>query len=123
MPFPRTVLPVRLPDQNDDGTYEAGLGFDDYSRAHTESHKLFKGRAAPPSWATNLRQLGELLARYLELRALMQHPRVDSPERRVVYAQNKILKRIPVMIARLDRLQEERLALIAAGGDPDRIRG
>src|SRR5713101_6357931 len=116
------MLPVHLPDQNEDGTYEDGLDFSDYSRAHTESHKFFKGRAAPPSWCLDLRKMGELLARYMEGRALMQCPRLDTPEKRVVYAQNRILARMPQRIATLGKVSHEYVELKNAGGDSGRLR-
>lgn len=123
MPVPRATLPVHLPNQNEDGSYEAGLSYDDHQRGHIETHKLFNGRdRAHPTWCLDLRKMGLLLARYMENRANIK-PRIDTAEKRVVYAQKRILKIVPAMIARLDRLQEERLTLMAAGGDPNRIRG
>ncbi len=104
MPF----LPVHLPEQNDDGSFQDGLDFSDYVRCQTQTNSsLFKGRAGCPSWASNLRQLGELLARYFERRAGLICPRVGTPQRRIVHAQTKILAAIPANVALLDRLCKE----------------
>ena len=114
-----TMLPVHLTEQNEDGSYQDGLSFDDYSRGHQFQHKLFESRSSnPPSWAVNLRELSLLFARYLELRAGIHHPRIDTPERRIVYAQNKILKDSPKRVAVLDKLIAERMA----STDPERRR-
>lgn len=112
-----TMLPVHLTEQNEDGSYQDGLSFDDYSRGHQFQHKLFESRSSnPPSWAVNLRELSLLLARFLELRARIHSPRIDTPERRIVYAQNKILRNMPRFAAALDKLCAERMA----STDPER---
>ena len=102
-----------------DGYESTGLSFDDYSRCQISSHGSFESRpVTPPSWAVNLRELSLLLARFLELRAGIHAPRIDKPERRIVYAQNKILKATPKWIASLDKLIAERMA----STDPERRR-
>lgn len=114
-----TMLPVHLPTQNEDGSYQDGLSFDDYSRGHQFQHKLFESRSSnPPSWAVNLRELSLLFARCLELRAGINHPRIDTPERRIVCAQNKILRDMPNQVAVLDKMVAERMA----STDPERRR-
>jgi len=105
------MLPVHLTEQNEDGSYQDGLSFDDYSRAHQFGHKLFASRSSnPPSWAVNLRELSLLFARFLECRAGIHCPRIDTPERRIVYAQNKILRNTPMRVAALEKLVAERMA-------------
>jgi len=117
------ILPVHLPEQNDDGSFKDGLDFSDYTRCQTQTNSaFFKGRAGCPSWASNLRQLGELLARYMECRAGIMCPRIDSPERRVMFAQTRIIADRPVFVARLDRLSAEYVELKNAGSDPERLR-
>lgn len=102
------LQPVRLPAKNADGSYASGLSFDELARCHTASKSaLFKGRDGCPPWASNLRSLGLLLARYFEKRAGFKHPRIDSPERRVVHAVSKILADVPANVALLDRLTAE----------------
>jgi hypothetical protein len=54
----------------------------------------------------------------MERRAGIICPRIDSPERRVVFAQAKILKGVPSRIATLDKLIAERMA----STDPERLR-
>lgn len=106
-----TMLPVHLTEQNEDGSYQDGLSFDDYSRCQHLDHKLFNRRSSsPPSWAVNLRELSLVLARCLELRAGIHSPRIDTPERRIVYAQNKILRDMPNQVAALDKMVAERMA-------------
>jgi len=119
--FVKPKLPVSAHFEADGEAHGNGISFQDYEAMQTQTKALFKGRHAPPSWAVNLRELKLLLARYIEKRALVLCPRIDTPERRTVFAQRKTLKEIPALISRLDRLSEERMALIAAGGDPDRI--
>jgi hypothetical protein len=113
------IYPVHLPEKNEDGSYQNGLSYDDYSRGQRKEHKLFESRSStPPSWAVNLKEMSFLLARYFELRALISRPRIDTPERRIIYAQNRILSRIPSWIATLDKLVAE----LAASADPERRR-
>jgi hypothetical protein len=49
-------------------------------------------------------------------------PRIDSPERRVMFAQTRIIADRPVFVARLDRLSAEYVELKNAGSDPERLR-
>lgn len=117
------TLPVHLPEQNDDGSFKDGLDFSDYTRCQTQTNSgLFKGRTGCPSWASNLRELGELLARYMERRAGYTCPRVGTPQRRIIHAQTKIIADRPARIATLDKLTAEYMALKTAGTDPDRLR-
>lgn len=114
----RRVRPVEA-HATADGFESTGLAFDDYSRCQISNHGSFASRpVTPPSWAVNLRELSLLLARSLELRAGIHHPRIDTPERRIVYAQNKILRDMPNLVAALDNMVAERMA----STDPERRR-
>lgn len=105
--FDRKALPVDA-HVTADGIESNALSFDDYDKAHCFTHKLFASRRnTPPSWAMNLGELGLLLARYFERRAGIICPRIDTPQRRVIHAQSKILAAIPAQVAVLDRLSRE----------------
>jgi hypothetical protein len=66
--------------------------------------------------------MGELLARFMELRAWIKYPRIGTPERRVMFAQARILADRPKRIAVLDRLSKEYVELKNTIGDCDRLR-
>jgi hypothetical protein len=104
----RKAHPVEAHQTADGGIESTCLSFGDYASMQTHSRAPFAGRTTtPPSWALNLRQLGCLLARYMERRAGIVCPRVGTPQRRIVHAQTKILAAIPANVALLDRLCRE----------------
>jgi hypothetical protein len=103
----RKAQPVEAHQTADGGIESTCLSFGDYASMQTHSRAPFAGRTTTPSWASNLRQLGELLARYMERRAGIVCPRVGTPQRRIVHAQTKILAAIPSNVALLDRLCKE----------------
>ena len=98
-----------------DGIESNSLSFDDYARSHCFQHKLFASRRTPPSWAFNLRDLGLLLARFLERRAGIICPRIDTPQRRVVHAHSKSLSSIPANAAVLSRMSADYVTAKNAG--------
>lgn len=96
----------------------------DYARMQTATKAaFFHGRSkTPPTYATDVRKIGELLARYFELRAGIYKPSIGSTQWRLVRAQKKILASLPHKAATLDKLSLEYVTLKNAGTDPDRQR-
>jgi hypothetical protein len=66
----RTVLPVHLPNEHEDGTFDRGLSFDDFSRCQTESHTRGTKHLAVPAWTMNPKSFGIVVLEFLARRVL-----------------------------------------------------
>jgi hypothetical protein len=89
------------------------LGFDDYSRMQTAEHKLNAGRRyATPPWSHNDMQIAEVIARFMEVRAMIGHPRrlSGTSAERLAQAQQLLIKQRPELMARVDKLCREYMA-------------
>jgi hypothetical protein len=97
-----------------------GISFSDYHFMQTRTRKQSGERRLPtPSWAFNLSEQRELLARFWELRAGIMFPRIDTPAKRIRYAHRRYLRhRVPRLRETLKKLCHERLA----SDDPKRRR-
>ena len=66
--FFRPVLPVHLPDVDDEGTFHKGLSFDDYTRCQTQTHLGGYGdrRLGTPLWAMGEASTRQVLIAFFE---------------------------------------------------------
>jgi hypothetical protein len=97
-----------------------GLAFEDYQFAQTRVRKTCGERRLPtPSWAFNISEQRLLLARFMELRAWIKYPRIDTPEKRLRYAFRRYMRvYVPSMRNSLEKLCHE----LVVCKDPKRRR-
>lgn len=86
-----------------------GFSFEDYHFAQTRVQKQSGERRLPtPSWAFNFSEQRLLLARFMEWRAGIIRPRIDTPEKRLRYAYRRYMRVfVPSLRNRLERLCHE----------------
>lgn len=69
----KRMLPVHKPEENEDGSFENGLDFSDYSRCQTFHHgKSGERRLETPAWCMDSAALRKVLITYLLNRAISQ---------------------------------------------------
>ncbi len=73
--------------QTSAGFVGSGIGFDDYSRMHTSSHKLSgQRRLDTPAWALQPALLGNVIAQYCLNRAGVRHRVTGTPAEKLALA-------------------------------------
>lgn len=108
----RYKQPVSVEFHADGEVTATGFSFEEYAFAQTRVRKQCGERRLPaPSWAFNYAQLRELLARFWEWRAGIQHPRIDAPEKRLRYAYRRYMRKyVPKFRETLHKLCHELVA-------------
>lgn len=89
-----------------DGEFETpGISFEDYVRMSSQSHKPSGERRLPtPLWAVRQDMLQQVLARYMEARAMFPKAQPGTPLERIERAQKLLDMRRPGLIATADNL-------------------
>lgn len=116
----RGKKPVSVEFHADGEMTATGFSFEEYNFAQTRTRKMTGERRLPtPSWAFNLKEQRELLARFWEQRAGIRCPRIDTPAKRLRYAYRKYMRDYyPKFLTTMKRLCEE----LVACNDPKRRR-
>lgn len=105
-----------------------GLSYDDFSRMGIGTMGLnLRGKnKARPAWARNDKQTREVIVRFMEKRAFMGRNRYKqgpgTQAERMARAEKLITKNRAPLIAIVDRLCSEYVALKQSGGDIKRLR-
>lgn len=119
----RGIYPISV-DFRAGGEIESpGISFNDYSGMQTVLHKLNASRRIEtPAWVLNDNDLRAVVVRYMEFRAHLLGPQPGTELERLQRAQKRLDDRRPRLIASLDGLCREYMALKNENGDRARIK-
>ncbi len=104
-------FPVHCPEQNEDGSFQAGLGFDDYARMQTTSRVIgHKHRREIPFWTLNDAATRRVVLSYMESRCWGGKQRATNTgteRERFIRVMNALRERTSQMTVVLGRLCAE----------------